>query len=82
MVVLDKDYMAVSDEEIGQITGVMTIVGGKVIYDNLNNHARPANQTRRLASRASSISVTCGCRLGNLWLAALRADGGARGPRR
>ena len=35
MVVLDKDYMAVSDEEIGQIASVMTIVGGKVIYDNL-----------------------------------------------
>ena len=35
MVVLDKDYMTVSDEEIGKITSVMTIVGGKVIYDNL-----------------------------------------------
>ena len=36
MVVLDKDYMTVSDEEIGKITSVMTIVGGKVIYDSLN----------------------------------------------
>jgi len=35
MVVLDKDYMTVSDEEIAKITSVMTIVGGKVIYDNL-----------------------------------------------
>ncbi len=35
MVVLDKDYLTVSDEEIGKITSVMTIVGGKVIYDNL-----------------------------------------------
>jgi len=35
MVVLDKDYMTVSDEEIGKITSVMTIVGGKVIYDGL-----------------------------------------------
>ena len=35
LVVLDKDYMTVSDEEIGKITSVMTIVGGKVIYDGM-----------------------------------------------
>jgi predicted amidohydrolase YtcJ len=35
MVVLDKDYMTVSDEEIGKIISVMTIVGGKVIYDGM-----------------------------------------------
>jgi predicted amidohydrolase YtcJ len=34
IVVLDNDYMTVSDEEIGKITSVMTIVGGKVIYEN------------------------------------------------
>ena len=35
MVVLDKDYLSVSDEEIAKISSVMTIVGGKVIYDGL-----------------------------------------------
>jgi len=36
MVVLDKDYLAVSDDEIATINSVMTIVGGKVIYNGLN----------------------------------------------
>jgi predicted amidohydrolase YtcJ len=35
MVILDKDFLTVSDEEIGKITSLMTIVGGKVIYDGL-----------------------------------------------
>jgi len=35
MVVLDKDYLTVPDDEIAKITSVMTIVGGKVIYDGL-----------------------------------------------
>ena len=34
-VVLDKDFLTVPDEEIGKITSVMTIVGGKVIHDAL-----------------------------------------------
>jgi predicted amidohydrolase YtcJ len=32
MVVLDKDYLTVSDDEIATIQSVMTVVGGKVIY--------------------------------------------------
>jgi predicted amidohydrolase YtcJ len=35
MVILDKDFMTVSDDEIGKITSLMTIVGGKVIHDGL-----------------------------------------------
>lgn len=33
LAVLNKDYFAVSDSEIRQIRSVMTIVGGKVVYD-------------------------------------------------
>jgi predicted amidohydrolase YtcJ len=35
VVVLDKDFLTVSDDEIGTVKSVMTIVGGKVIYDGL-----------------------------------------------
>ena len=35
MVVLDKDYLNVPDDEIAKIQSVMTLVGGKVIYDAL-----------------------------------------------
>jgi len=35
MVILDQDFLTVSNEEIGKITSLMTIVGGKVIYDGL-----------------------------------------------
>jgi predicted amidohydrolase YtcJ len=35
IVVLDKDFLTVPDEEIAKITSVMTIVGGKVIHDGL-----------------------------------------------
>jgi predicted amidohydrolase YtcJ len=31
--VLNKDYFAVTDQEIKQIRSVMTIVGGKIVYD-------------------------------------------------
>jgi predicted amidohydrolase YtcJ len=33
LAVLNKDYFAVTDHEIKQIRSVMTIVGGKVVYD-------------------------------------------------
>ncbi len=36
MVVLDKDYLTVPDDEIAKITSVMTIVGGKLIYSAAN----------------------------------------------
>lgn len=36
MVVLNKDYLTVADDEIATIKGVMTIVGGKIIYNALN----------------------------------------------
>ncbi|HYY24379.1 MAG TPA: amidohydrolase family protein [Candidatus Udaeobacter sp.] len=36
MVVLDKDYLAVPDEEIADIKSLMTMVGGKVIYNGAN----------------------------------------------
>jgi predicted amidohydrolase YtcJ len=35
IVVLDKDFLTVPDEEIAKITSVMTIVSGKVIHDGL-----------------------------------------------
>ena len=35
IVVLDKDFLTVPDEEIAKISSVMTIVGGKVIHDGL-----------------------------------------------
>ncbi len=34
MVVLDRDYFAVPDEEIKEITPTMTIAGGKAVYSN------------------------------------------------
>jgi predicted amidohydrolase YtcJ len=33
LAVLNKDYFAVTDQEIKQIRSIMTIVGGKVVYD-------------------------------------------------
>jgi predicted amidohydrolase YtcJ len=33
MVVLSGDYMAVADERIDELEPVMTIVGGKVVYE-------------------------------------------------
>ena len=33
MIVVDKDYMTVPEEEIPWIRSVMTIVGGKVVYE-------------------------------------------------
>jgi len=33
LAVLNKDYFAVPDQEIKQIRSLMTIVGGKVVYD-------------------------------------------------
>jgi predicted amidohydrolase YtcJ len=32
LVVLSKDYMTVPASEIGQIESVLTMVGGKVVY--------------------------------------------------
>ncbi len=33
LVVLDRDYLTVPAEEIKDITSVMTMVGGRVVYD-------------------------------------------------
>lgn len=35
LVVLDKDYLTVADDDIASIRGVLTMVGGKVVYDGL-----------------------------------------------
>jgi predicted amidohydrolase YtcJ len=32
LVVLDRDYLTVPEEEIKDITAVMTIVGGRIVY--------------------------------------------------
>ena len=34
LIILDKDYFSVSDEEIKSITAKLTIVDGKVVYAN------------------------------------------------
>jgi predicted amidohydrolase YtcJ len=36
LVILDKDYFTVPDDEIASIRGMFTMVGGKVVYDGLN----------------------------------------------
>ena len=36
IVILDRDYFTVPDEEIAKTRGVFTMVGGKVVYDGLN----------------------------------------------
>jgi predicted amidohydrolase YtcJ len=36
LVILDKDYFTVADDDIASIRGVFTMVGGKVVYDGLN----------------------------------------------
>ena len=36
IVILDKDYLTVPEDEIATIRSVMTIVGGRVIYNGLN----------------------------------------------
>jgi len=36
IVILDKDYLTVPEDEIATIKSVMTIVGGRVIYNGLN----------------------------------------------
>jgi len=33
LVVLDRDYLTIPEEEIKEITPLMTIVGGRVVYD-------------------------------------------------
>lgn len=33
LVVLDKDYHTVSDEELKRINPILTVLGGKVAYD-------------------------------------------------
>ena len=37
MVVIDKDYLTVPAEQIKDITSVMTIVGGRIVYDAAND---------------------------------------------
>ncbi len=37
LAVLDRDYFAVPDEEIKEIEAVMTIVGGKIVFDTMSN---------------------------------------------
>jgi hypothetical protein len=34
MVVLDRDYLSVPADQIGEIASVMTIVGGRVVYES------------------------------------------------
>ena len=38
LVVLDKDYMTVPEDDISEIEVVMTILNGKVIYDASRDH--------------------------------------------
>ncbi len=44
MVVLDRDYLTIPADEIKDIQSVMTIVGGKVVYDAAAES--PAPETR------------------------------------
>jgi predicted amidohydrolase YtcJ len=34
LVVLNKDYFAVTDEDIKQIRSVLTVVGGKIVHND------------------------------------------------
>jgi predicted amidohydrolase YtcJ len=36
LVILDRDYFTVPDDDIAKIRGVFTMVGGKVVYDGLS----------------------------------------------
>ncbi|MEA2978002.1 MAG: hypothetical protein QOF19_3522 [Alphaproteobacteria bacterium] len=36
LVILDKDYFTVADDDIQNIRGVFTMVGGKIVYDGLS----------------------------------------------
>ena len=36
LVILDKDYFTVPDDDIAKVRGVFTMVGGKVVYDGLS----------------------------------------------
>lgn len=36
LVVLDKDYFTVADDDLSSIRGVLTMVGGKIVYDGMN----------------------------------------------
>jgi len=36
LVILDKDYFTVPDDDIASVRGVFTMVGGKVVYDGLS----------------------------------------------
>jgi predicted amidohydrolase YtcJ len=36
LVVLDRDYFTVPDDDIAKVRGVFTMVGGKVVYDGLS----------------------------------------------
>jgi len=37
LVVLDKDYMEVSDDELKKIKSVLTVVDGKIIHNKLSS---------------------------------------------
>ena len=37
IVILDKDYFLVSEEDIKTIKSVLTVVDGNIVYDNTNN---------------------------------------------
>jgi predicted amidohydrolase YtcJ len=34
LTILDRDYFSISDDEIENIQAVMTVVGGKAVYEN------------------------------------------------
>jgi hypothetical protein len=46
LLVLDRDYLTVPAEQIKDVKPVMTMIGGRVVYD-----ANPATQTSRLAAK-------------------------------
>ena len=58
MVVTDKDYLTVPADQIKDITSVMTIVGGRVVYDAAND--RPT-ATRLTAERAFAARLHGSC---------------------
>jgi predicted amidohydrolase YtcJ len=47
LVVLDGDYMGVTEDKISELPVIMTIVGGKVIYDRERDGVVPIPRGRR-----------------------------------
>ena len=66
LVVLDRDYLTVPADQIKDIKPVMTVVGGKIVYDSRRVRGSRA-QARQLApwrqcavSQLRSVGVSCG----------------------